>query len=53
MTENRALYSRIGYVEYDHRIVDGYPRVLFSEEAQVTLSGRGDRQDLVVVYALE
>jgi GNAT superfamily N-acetyltransferase len=29
MTENRALYSRIGYVEYDQRIVDGYPRVFF------------------------
>ena len=27
MTENRALYTRIGYVEYDHRTVDGYPRV--------------------------
>lgn len=29
MTENRALYARAGYVEYDHRIVDGYPRVFF------------------------
>jgi len=29
MTENRALYSRIGYVEYDHRVVSGYPRVFF------------------------
>ena len=29
MTENRALYSRIGYVEYDHRVVGGYPRVFF------------------------
>jgi len=28
MTENRALYAHIGYVEYDHRVVDGYPRVL-------------------------
>jgi GNAT superfamily N-acetyltransferase len=27
MTENRALYARIGYVQYDHRVVDGYPRV--------------------------
>ncbi len=27
MTENRALYARIGYVEYDHRIVNGYTRV--------------------------
>jgi len=29
MTENRALYSRIGYVEYDRRVVNGYPRVFF------------------------
>ena len=29
MTENRALYSRIGYVECDHRVVNGYPRVFF------------------------
>lgn len=29
MVENRALYSRIGYVEYDHRVVNGYPRVFF------------------------
>lgn len=29
MTENRALYSRIGYCEYDRRIVNGYPRVFF------------------------
>lgn len=29
MTENRALYARIGYVEYDHRVVNGYPRVYF------------------------
>ena len=27
MTENRALYGKMGYVEYDHRVVDGYPRV--------------------------
>lgn len=27
MTENRALYSRIGYVEYDYRIVNDYARV--------------------------
>lgn len=27
MVENRALYNRIGYVEYDHRVVSGYPRV--------------------------
>ena len=29
MTENRALYSRVGYVEYDQRVVNGYPRVFF------------------------
>ena len=29
MTENRSLYSRIGYLEYDHRVVNGYPRVFF------------------------
>lgn len=29
MTENRTLHSRIGYVEYDHRVINGYPRVFF------------------------
>ena len=29
MTENRALYTGIGYIEYDHRVVNGYPRVYF------------------------
>ena len=29
MVENRALYVRIGYLEYDRRVVDGYPRVFF------------------------
>ena len=24
---NRALYSRAGYVEYDRRVVNGFPRV--------------------------
>lgn len=28
MTENQDLYSRIGYVLFDRRIVNGYPRVL-------------------------
>ena len=32
MHENRALYSRIGYVEYDHRMVNGYPRVFFRKQ---------------------
>jgi ribosomal protein S18 acetylase RimI-like enzyme len=27
MTENRALYERVGYVRYDQRIVGDYPRV--------------------------
>ena len=29
MTENRELYSRIGYKQFDHRVVNGYPRVMF------------------------
>jgi len=29
MTENRDLYLRIGYVEFDHRVINGYPRVFF------------------------
>ena len=29
MVENRSLYTRIGYVEYAHRLVNGYPRVFF------------------------
>lgn len=32
MTENRALYTRVGYVEYDQRIVHGYPRVFFRKD---------------------
>lgn len=28
MTENQALYSRIGYILFDRRIVHGYSRVL-------------------------
>ena len=27
MAENRELYARIGYVEYDRRVENGYPRV--------------------------
>jgi GNAT superfamily N-acetyltransferase len=27
MVENRSLYKRIGYVEYDHMVVNGFPRV--------------------------
>jgi len=29
MTENRALYARIGYAEFDRRVVNGFPRVFF------------------------
>ena len=29
MTENRALYVRAGYTEFDQRVVNGYPRVFF------------------------
>ena len=29
MVENRELYTRIGYIEYDHRVVNGFPRVFF------------------------
>jgi GNAT superfamily N-acetyltransferase len=32
MHENRSLYSRIGYVEYDRRVVNGYPRVFFRKQ---------------------
>lgn len=32
MTENQALYSRIGYVAFDHRVVNGYPRVFMRKE---------------------
>jgi GNAT superfamily N-acetyltransferase len=34
MYENRALYRRIGYVEYDHRIVNDYPRVFFRKRIE-------------------
>jgi ribosomal protein S18 acetylase RimI-like enzyme len=32
MTENQALYSRIGYVLYDRRTVNGYTRVVMRKE---------------------
>jgi len=32
MTENQALYSRIGYVVFDHRVVNGYPRVFMRKQ---------------------
>ena len=27
MSEDQALYGKIGYVEYDRRVIDGYRRV--------------------------
>jgi hypothetical protein len=27
MTENQVLYAKLGYVEYDRRIEDGYSRI--------------------------
>lgn len=32
MHENRALYARIGYEEFDHRVVNGYPRVYLCKQ---------------------
>ena len=32
MHENRALYARIGYEEYDRRVVNGYPRVFLRKQ---------------------
>jgi len=35
MIENRALYERIGYLQYDHRVVNGYPRVFLRKALTV------------------
>lgn len=32
MTENLGLYPRLGYVEFDRRIEDGFDRVYFSKD---------------------
>lgn len=32
MVENQALYSGIGYTQYDRRVVNGFPRVFFRKE---------------------
>src|SRR5690242_10098817 len=32
MTENLALYPRLGYVEVDRRVDDGYDRVYFTKD---------------------
>lgn len=34
MTENRALYSKIGYVEYERRVNDGFPRIYMRKNLQ-------------------
>ena len=34
MVENRALYQAIGYVEYDHRVVNGFPRVFLRKRLE-------------------
>ena len=34
MFENRELYARIGYVQYDARVVNGFPRVFFRKALQ-------------------
>jgi ribosomal protein S18 acetylase RimI-like enzyme len=39
MTENQALYSRIGYILFDRRIVHGYPRVLMRKWSCPYISG--------------
>src|SRR5258708_700922 len=32
ITYNQALYLKIGYVVYDHRVINGYPRVFFRKK---------------------
>jgi ribosomal protein S18 acetylase RimI-like enzyme len=34
MIENRELYAHIGYVQYDARVVNGFPRVFFRKALQ-------------------
>jgi len=34
MTENQALYSKIGYVAYDRRVEYGFPRVYMRKSLQ-------------------
>jgi GNAT superfamily N-acetyltransferase len=38
MTENRALYAKIGYVQFDRREVNGFPRVLFRKKLSAVLA---------------
>ena len=35
MHENREIYLHLGYVVYDHRVVDGYPRVFFRKNLKL------------------
>jgi len=35
MVENRALYEKIGYRQYDQRMVNGYPRVFLRKVLSV------------------
>lgn len=32
MSENQALYEKIGYTPYDHRVVNGYARVVMRKQ---------------------
>jgi ribosomal protein S18 acetylase RimI-like enzyme len=41
MTENLALYSRIGYVEYDRRMLEG-TRIVYLQEAGLGTRGKLD-----------
>lgn len=34
MTENQALYMKIGYVEYDRRVDEGLPRIYMRKRLQ-------------------
>ena len=34
MTENRTLYTKVGYKEYDRRVVNGFPRVFFRKSLE-------------------
>ena len=40
MVENRALYSKIGYVQYDERVVNGFPRVFFRKPLPADIASR-------------
>lgn len=35
MVENRALYEKVGYRQYDQRVVNGYPRVFLRKPLSV------------------